>query len=151
MRTSRSVIRITLACEVAVALCMFSAPSCVVGQQNHCESAIQQIYGDQGSANAKAFVKQLQAVVKANDVRRVAMMMQYPLQVHGVRIGPIRNAVEFQKQYSKILTAKTKEEVLSEKDECLFANGDGITIDDGVMWFDQNRQGSFKVKAITVD
>jgi hypothetical protein len=84
----------------------------------------------------RAFLRELQAAVAADDRARVAAMVSYPLKTsihgHGVRLGATQ---QFLSHYDELLPAATRALIGAQSYEQLFVNGQGVMIGSGQLWF----------------
>jgi len=100
---------------------------------------------------ARAFLSSLVASVKAGDKTKIAAMVLYPLNVNtdkGHRI--VRNSSEFVKTYDQLFTPAIKRAIERQVPECLFANWQGVMIGDGAVWFEEQHNGSVKIKTLNI-
>lgn len=98
---------------------------------------------------ARAFLAELKAALKSGDKKRVAGLVHYPLKVtssHGNRV--VRSSTEFVKDYDHLLTPLVTKAVEQQVPACLFANYQGVMIGDGEIWFEEQQNGSMKIKTI---
>lgn len=102
---------------------------------------------DPGMAKrAKAFLAKLKAAAESDNKEQIAGMVAYPLRVfEGDKKKTIRSAREFIADYGHLLTPSVKRAVLGQSPECLFANYQGVMIDDGVIWFQEQRNDTFRI------
>jgi hypothetical protein len=103
-----------------------------------------------GHAPYQAFFGRLKAVVAANDKSAVAAMIDYPVRarVNG-KNAQIKNTGEFTRNYDQIINAKVKTTLEKQTYQNLFANADGVSIGDGVIWFSGiGADGAVKITAI---
>jgi len=84
----------------------------------------------------RAFLRELQAAVAADERSRVAAMVSYPLKakVHGhvVRIGTTQ---QFLSHYDQLLPQPTRALIAAQSYEELFVNSQGVMIGSGQLWF----------------
>jgi hypothetical protein len=84
----------------------------------------------------RAFLRELQAAVAADDRTRVAALVSYPLKatIHGhvVRMGTTR---QFLAHYDELLPQATRALIAAQSYEALFVNSQGVMIDSGQLWF----------------
>ncbi len=84
----------------------------------------------------RAFLRDLQAAVAADQRSRVAAMVSYPLKarIHGhvVRIGTTQ---QFFGHYDELLPQATRAQIAAQSYEGLFVNSQGVMIGSGQLWF----------------
>jgi hypothetical protein len=84
----------------------------------------------------RAFLRELQAAVAADERTRVAAMVSYPLKatIHGqvVRLGSAR---QFLAHYDELLPQTTRALIAAQSYEALFVNSQGVMIGSGQLWF----------------
>ncbi len=79
-------------------------------------------------------------------------MVQYPPAVYdGNRRSSIKSAVVFRMKYQQIMTPVVTKAVLTQSPTCLFGNVNGAMIGHGEIWFDETKDGAFKIKSIRID
>jgi hypothetical protein len=102
-----------------------------------CErSTVEDAWGRQVAAQSKAFLIKLQRAIKVNDKNTFSSFVKYPVNVFesGHR-RKITTAAQLIRDYAKIMTPQMKQVILSQSPDCLFANGQGVMIGDGQIWF----------------
>ena len=98
---------------------------------------------------ARAFLAELKTAIKNGDRRKIATLVRYPFEVHfakGKRI--VRNSSQFVKDYDTLFTPTVRKAIEQQAPACLFANYQGIMIGDGEVWFNEQQNGSMKIKAL---
>jgi hypothetical protein len=55
------------------------------------------------------------------------------------------------RKYPSIVTSTMKQAILAQDPKCLFANGQGVMIDHGQIWFAEQDRGMMKIITITVE
>jgi hypothetical protein len=107
---------------------------------------------DPGMAKrAKAFLAKLKAAVGSDDKEQIAGMVAYPLRVfEGDSKRAIHSPREFTADYNHLLAPSVKRAVLAQSPDCLFANYQGVMIDNGVIWFREPRNSTFKIITINL-
>jgi hypothetical protein len=106
--------------------------------------------GAKTAREARDFLAQLQAAVKANDKNQIAGMISYPLLV--LRSGKrshIRQKTAFVESYDQIFTQPVRDAVLHQSSQCLFGNDQGAMVGKGEVWFTELAAGGMKI--ITVN
>jgi hypothetical protein len=100
---------------------------------------------------ANAFLASLKAAVKAQDKRKVAGMARYPLLVNLSKSHKqIRTAAQLIAGYDRLFTSSIREAIEEQTSACLFANWQGVMIGNGEVWFDEQPNGSMKIKTLNV-
>jgi hypothetical protein len=125
---------------------------CIAEATSRCgHSTVDDAWGPAVASQAKSFLVRLQRAVKADDKAQFASLVHYPIRViskgHSVKISSSRNLI---KKYSAILTSDVRHAILAQSAECLFANGDGIMIGRGQVWFQKGPSGEMKIITINV-
>ena len=84
----------------------------------------------------QTFFGTLQSAVAADDRQAVAGMVDYPFRtrIDGKSVT-IKDASHFVASYDGIVTAKVKRAIAEQSYAKLFANGQGVMIGDGELWF----------------
>lgn len=116
-----------------------------------CDGSTVEDFSPDLGPKARAFLADLQASVRADDRQRVALMCRFPLLV-GLdgRSRRVRNRSEFVKDYDRIITSSMKKAIANQIPECLFANWQGVMIGRGEVWFEEEKNGSLKIKTLNV-
>lgn len=97
-------------------------------------ASLDQLYGEH--APYQAFFGELQKAVAADDKAAVAGLISYPLESKvGGKTVTLRDADEFVAAYDQIITAKVKKALAAQTYASLFANGEGLMVGDGEIWF----------------
>ena len=100
---------------------------------------------------ARAFLASLKVALAGADRQKVAAMVQYPLSANaGKTHRVIRDSAEFVKDYDRLFTAAVLRAVKNQVPECLFANWQGVMIGSGEVWFEEQTNGSMKIKTINI-
>jgi hypothetical protein len=100
---------------------------------------------------ANAFLTSLKAAVKAQDKHKVAGMAQYPLLVNMFKgHKQIKTAAQFIAEYDRLFTPSMRKAIEEQTPACLFANWQGVMIGDGEVWFEEQSNGSMKLKTLNV-
>lgn len=114
-------------------------------------STVEDAWGPQVASQAKSFLARLQRVVKANDKRQFALLVRYPIRIlNGSRSIEISSKSDLIKRYSSVVTAGVKHAILAQSAQCLFANGDGIMVGRGQLWFESGSNGTMKITTINL-
>lgn len=103
------------------------------------------------SSEAKSFLSKLQAMVKANDRAQFATLAHYPLRINGADTSHILKPEDLIRKYPKIVTPNVKHAIFSQSPNCLFANGQGVMIGNGQVWFDEETPGKMRITTINLD
>lgn len=100
---------------------------------------------------ARAFLADLQAAVKAADKKKVASMVRYPLLVNsGGGHRNVRTAAVFLREYDSLFTAPVRKAIAEQDPACLFANYQGVMIGSGEVWYEEQKDGGMKIKTLNV-
>ena len=98
-----------------------------------------------------AFLKCLQQSVAIDNRLKVASLVDFPLKVwvNGANVT-IRNESEFHARYSQIFDAQMKASIAAAKVDTLVASQQGVTFDNGRVWFRPvaERKNALKVVAV---
>ena len=115
-----------------------------------CEGSTVDLQGADFAQKSRAFLVQLQSLVKAEDKPRVAAMISYPLLViHGSRKARIKTKAEVLNQYGAIFDAHVRQAIAQQSAKCLFGNYQGVMVGAGEVWFGEQQNGAMKI--ITVN
>lgn len=116
------------------------------------QSTVSDNYGPEFASRAESFLRELQHAVRKNDRTKLATMVHYPINVSwGTRVSRISTRSEFIRKYRSIMTSDLKQTILNQKPECLFANGGGVMVGHGQLWFQEQKRGVMKIIRITLD
>jgi len=131
-------------------LCLNGAAS--VEKSKSCQSSTVDAWGPEQASKARAFLVNLQSVVKAEDKEKLTSMLAYPVNVfEGDRKSTIRDRADFLRRYRKILTPRVKKAVIEQSSDCLFGNWQGAMIGDGAIWFrEKPSNGRFQIIAFNL-
>jgi hypothetical protein len=138
-------------CVLCASLLLLGPCPAQQGSTPRCHNSTVAEFAPGLAPRAEAFLATLVKSVKAGDKARIAGMVQYPLSVYtgrGHRL--IRNGSEFVAAYGQLFTLGVQKAVLEQVPECLFANYQGVMIGHGEVWFEEQRDGSMKIKTINV-
>jgi hypothetical protein len=125
---------------------------CIAQDISRCgNSTVEDAWGPTVASEAASFLARLQRNVKANDKTQFASLVHYPVHVidgnHSIEISSSSNLM---KKYSAILTADVRHAILAQSAQCLFANGQGIMIGRGQLWFQKEPSGEMKIITINL-
>jgi hypothetical protein len=114
-------------------------------------STVADAWGPEFAARAEMFLAELQHIVGRNDKAKFANLVHYPIQVSvGDNNDKISTSAEFIQKYPSIVTPALKQAIISQDPKCLFANGQGVMIGHGQLWFQQQGE-EMKIITITLD
>ena len=113
-------------------------------------STIEEAWGPEYASQARSFFATLQRVVESNDSAKFARLIHYPVRLSGAHVTKITRPSELIRKYSSIMTSEMRKAILAQTPECLFANGQGVMIGNGQIWFQQDQGGKFKIITINV-
>jgi hypothetical protein len=100
---------------------------------------------------AESFLAALKAAVKAQDKRKVAEMIRYPLLVNMLRgHRQIRTSAQLIAEYDRLFTPSIRKVIEEQSPRCLFANWQGVMIGDGEAWFEEQPTGGMKIKTLNI-
>lgn len=117
-----------------------------------CHRSTVEDYSPGLAPKARAFLGELKSAIKSADKQKVAGLVHYPLEVNlvkGHRV--VRTKAELVKDYDTIFTPGTRAAIEKQVPACLFANYQGVMIGDGEVWFEEQQDGSMKIKALNPD
>jgi hypothetical protein len=93
----------------------------------------------------------MKAALQAGDRRKIAGMVQYPLAVNTEKSHrTVRSSAQFLAEWDHLFTLSVRNVIAKQIPECLFANWQGVMIGDGEVWFEDQRDGSMKIKTLNV-
>ena len=105
-------------------------------------STVADAWGPEFASQARAFLAELQHVVRSNDKTKFSSLVQYPVHVfegnHGTEIATPAGLI---RRYTSIMTPALKRAVLTQSSECLFGNGQGAMVGGGRIWFQRQSGG----------
>jgi hypothetical protein len=114
-------------------------------------STVADAWGPEFASQAEVFLTQLQRIVKTNDKARFAELVHYPIKVSaGDNTNEVSTPADFIRRYRSIVTPALKQTILTQDPKCLFANGQGVMIGHGQLWFQQEGK-AMKIVTITLD
>lgn len=138
---------------IAVFLCSLISSELLCAQavaDEKCESSTVDTQGPKTAKTARAFLAELQQAVRANDRKKIADMISYPLNfIHEGKRTRIRNKQTLLTRYDSIFTEHIRKAILQQSAHCMFGNYQGEMIGNGEIWFNEMDDGS--VKIITVN
>ena len=113
------------------------------------QTTVDDNYGPDFASEAKLFLVKLQRIVKNDEKRQLSLLVRYPLYIYGENHkSKIETPAEFIRQYPAIISPDLKRVILAQSSECLFANGQGVMIGDGDVWFQRQQSGQMKIITI---
>lgn len=119
-----------------------------------CKGSTVDTYDATVAASSRAFVVELQKLVRAGDKREIATLVGYPIRANKPVDGRlshtmIRNKAQFVAAYDSLFNKHVKEAILNpDAVQCLFANDQGFMIGDGQVWFEQTASKSFRISTL---
>jgi hypothetical protein len=114
-------------------------------------STVADAWGSEFASQAEAFLAELQQIVKTDDKARFAALVRYPIQVSvGDEESGVSTPSAFIRRYGSIVTPVLKQTILAQDPKCLFANGQGVMIGHGQLWF-QKEGKTMRIITITLD
>jgi hypothetical protein len=138
---------------LVILLCSLLSPKLLCAQavaDEKCEGSTVDTQGPKTANAARAFLAELQQAVQANDQKKIAGMISYPMNfIHEGKRTRIRNKQTLIARYDSIFTEHIRKAILQQSAHCLFGNYQGEMIGNGEVWFSEMDDGS--VKIITVN
>jgi hypothetical protein len=114
-------------------------------------STVEDAYGPEIASQAKAFFAKIQNAIRNDDKQEFASLIHYPLHVYSsTGDRKIKTAAELMRRYPAIINFAAKQEVLAQSPDCLFANGQGMMVGNGAIWFAQQNNAQMKIITINV-
>ncbi len=113
-------------------------------------STVADAWGPEFAVEAKTFFLALQHVVKENDKKGFAALVQYPLKVYGAGTFEIRTPAEMTRKYASIITPSARQAILDQSSDCLFGNGQGVMAARGRVWFQKQPDGKMKIITLNI-
>src|SRR5262245_40009152 len=96
---------------------------------------------------ADAFLASLKAAGKAQDKRRVAGMVRYPVLINMPKgHKQISTSTELIAEYDRLFTISIRKAIEEQTQAWLFANRQGVMISNGEVWFEEQQNGSMENK-----
>ena len=100
---------------------------------------------------AESFLGALKAAVKAQDKRKVAEMSRYPLLVNMLKgHRQIKTSAQLIAEYDRLFAPSIRRAIEQQTPACLFANWQGVMIGTGEVWFEEQANGSMKIKTLNL-
>jgi hypothetical protein len=98
---------------------------------------------------ARAFLVAFQEAVAANDKRKVASMIRYPIvaQARGRNVR-FKTPASLVASYDRVFTTPLKKVIADARTECLFTNWKGVMIHDGEIWMGARSSGDLRIITI---
>ena len=132
-------------------LIMTLQATCLAHDLPNCKnSTVEQAWGAEYASQAKSFLVTLQKVVESGDSAKFARLVHYPVRINGTHVVKITKRSELTRKYASIMTSDVRQAILTQNPECLFANGQGVMIGNGQIWFQQESSGKMKVISINL-
>jgi hypothetical protein len=104
------------------------------------------------ASEAKAFLAKLQHIVKTNNKKEFASLIDYPIRVYlGGHLTKISSRSDFVHKYSSIIAPDVRHAILAQSADCLFGNYQGMMIGRGQVWFQPGSDGQMRIITITSD
>jgi hypothetical protein len=114
-------------------------------------STVADAWGPEFASQAEVFLAELQRSVKIGDKAKFADLVHYPIEVSiGDKNSEVSTPSDFIRRYRSIVTPALKRTILAQDPKCLFANGQGVMIGHGQLWFQQKGK-AMKIIKITLD
>lgn len=133
--TRRRALRRTLALMLSAAsIALGTAATAQAQTVAEVNARLDSLFG--AHAPYQSFFSALQVAMAADDRQAVARMVDYPLRtrIDGKAVT-IKDTSQFVARYDSLVTAKLKRAVAEQAYAKLFANAQGVSIGDGVVWF----------------
>lgn len=140
-------------CAILMFLSSYSATTWAEHkQQKPCHnSTVEGAWGPAVAVETQSFLVRLQRTVKSNDKLQFAKLVHYPVRIfEGDQTREIDTQSQFVKMYSSTVTPAVRRAILGQRAECLFANGEGIMIGGGQVWFHKESRGDMKIISINL-
>jgi hypothetical protein len=136
-------------------LCMLCSPGSAQTPENAatgCKGDTVDRMGPEIASQSRAFLGGLQAAVRADDLTKVARMVQYPLKVIvGDKRLRIKSRAVFLRDYAKIMTPHVKKMLDEQTAQCLFGNSQGFMVGDGEIWFTEMEKGVHRIISVNTN
>lgn len=119
-----------------------------------CKGSTVDTYDATVAASSRAFVVELQKLVRAGDKQGIAALVGYPILANKTVGGKpshrmIRNRAQFVAAFDSLFNENVKAAILNpDAVRCLFANDQGFMIADGQVWFEQTASKAFRISAL---
>ncbi len=109
-------------------------------------STVEDAWGPEFAGRAKRFLAELQAAVRSGDKKALSSLVGYPVHVfqqgHNSELTTPKGLI---RRLPSIVTPNLKKAVLAQSPDCLFANGQGVMIGRGEIWFEEQSGGQMKI------
>ena len=131
---------------------VLSCAPCHAQDASHCgHSTVEDAWGATVASEAKSFLIKLQSIVKTNNKKQFASLVHYPIRVlDGDHSTEIYSPSDFVEKYSSIVTSDVRHAISVQPANCLFANGQGMMIGRGQLWFQKESSGDMKIITINL-
>ncbi len=138
--------------RVLLLLILWSFVPCYAQGTSHCgHSTVEDTWGTTVASEAKSFLANLQRYVKTGDKKQFAALIHYPIRVlDGDHTIEVSSPSEFVNKYSSFITPDVKHAILTQSGSCLFANGQGMMVGRGQLWFQKQSTGDLRVITISL-
>jgi hypothetical protein len=114
-------------------------------------STVEDAWGAEVASQARSFLTRLQRIVRSDDKAQFASVTHYPVRVlDGSRVTEISSPSDLVRNYSSVLTPDVRHSILAQSATCLFANGQGMMIGKGQVWFRKEPSGDMKIITINL-
>ncbi len=139
---------------IALALIVFGSCCALAREQTSSDqgwsdSTVDDAFGGETAAKARAFLTALRAEVRMDDRKKIASVVAYPLWVFiGEEKRIVRNRSEFLARYEDVIAPHVKDAILKQSVPCLFGNYQGAMIGQGEVWFQEQRNGAFRIISV---
>jgi len=104
------------------------------------------------AATVTAFLRSLQTSVALGNRTKVATLVHFPLKVWlDGEMTTIRGESEFQARYSRIFDDSVKKAIAEANVDTLFANQQGVMVDNGRVWFRPISEHKNAIKIVAIN
>lgn len=80
-----------------------------------------------------------------------ASLVRYPLRVYeNNKAYTISTRAEMIRKYPSIFTKSSRQAILAQSPDCLFANGQGVMVADGRIWFRKDPDGKMRIVTLNI-
>jgi hypothetical protein len=133
----------------AIALCLFvaallsciaaNAQSSLLGKQ--CDLAV---FGEKDTAKFLAFDQELRAALEANDIGKLALLVQFPMRIDDERGAYfIHDPASLQGRYQEIFPPAIRDAVLQSTRDSIWCNYTGIAYGEDKIWINATDRGYY--------
>jgi hypothetical protein len=123
-----------------------------IQSRGQCHRSTVEDYSPALAPKARAFLSELKSAIKSGDRQKIAGLIRYPLEVNFVKGHRlVRTKVELVRDYDAIFTPATRTVVEQQVPACLFANYQGVMIGNREVWFEEQHDGTMKIKVLNPD